>query len=333
LTEQVIKRIHITTVCPYLNQVLVDEPYFINTDMYNLIPYHSFDYNNVKSKNNSLIKAMIDPQKNLNKREIQKTAYIDHQINSPIVFSYEDKDAKDEFETNGNKPGMALLARNFKIKPFRLQPAILGNDVWNDLIDSVNKMNDISGINETARGESQGANESGRLFAMKAERVGATVNPYFRNLSKTRKMLAEYFLKTVGQVYMEENRTVEIMEKAHSTREIVLNNPLDGESDVRQFEGKVILDEAEYSPTRLQENMQTKIVLAQSMPPELVNWSWILKDMELPDIQEQIDYINAVLGVQQQRGAEDRALQQEQMITDQVVAEQAAMRPVPNRSK
>ena len=194
-------------------------------------------------------------------------------------------------------------------------------------------MNDISGINETARGESQGANESGRLFAMKSERVGATINPYFRNLSKTRKMCGEYFLKTVSQVYMEDNRVVDITERAHVTAEVVLNNPLDGSNDVRTFEGKVVLDEAEYSPTRLQENMQTKIVLAQSMPPELVNWAWVLKDMELPDIQEQIDYIGMVTGIQQQQGAEDRALQQEQMITDMVVAEKAASQPKPQPSK
>lgn len=333
LSDQSVKRVHITTICPYLDEVLVDEPYFIDTDMYNLIPYHSFDYNNVKSKNNSLIKSLIDPQKNLNKREIQKTAYIDHSINSPVLFPYEDKESKDEFESRGNKPGIGLLYRNYKAKPSRLQPANLTSDVWNDIADSVNQMNDISGINETARGESQGANESGRLFAMKSERVGATINPYFRNLSKTRKMCGEYFLKTVAQVYMEDNRVVDITERAHVTAEVVLNNPLDGSNDVRTFEGKVVLDEAEYSPTRLQENMQTKIVLAQSMPPELVNWAWVLKDMELPDIQEQIDYIGMITGIQQQQGAEDRALQQEQMISDQVVAEKVASQPKPQPAK
>lgn len=328
ITRQSVKRIHITTVCPYLDKVLVDEPYFIETDMYNLIPYHSFDYNNVKSRNNSLINALLDPQRNLNKREIQKSAYIDHSINAPVMFSYDDKETKDEFELRGNQPGLGMLYRNVNAKPFRLQPANLSSDVWSDILDSVSKMNDISGVNDTARGQSEFSNESGRLFAMKAERVGATVNPYYRNLSKTRKMIAEYFLKTVAQVYSEDDRVVEISYKSNMTEEVILNNTTGSEfNDIRQFEGKVILDEAEYSPNRMQENMQTKLALAQTMPPELVNWAWILKDMELPDIQEQIDYANAVLGIQSQQAAEDRALAQEEAVTNQVIAERQAAQP------
>lgn len=336
VTTQDVKRIHMTTVCPYLDKVLVDEPYFLETDMYNLIPYHSFDYNNVKSRNNSLIYALLDPQRNLNKREIQKTAYIDHSINSPLMVSYDDKEMKDEFEAKGNQPGMALLYRNVNAKPFRLQPANMSMDVWNDIQDSVSKMNDISGVNDTARGQSEYSNESGRLFAMKAERVGATVNPYYRNLAKTRKMLAEYFLKTVAQVYSDDDRTVEISERSNVTKEVVLNSAQFG-NNIREFEGKVILDEAEYSPNMLQENMQTKLALAQTMPPELVNWEWILKDIELPDVQEQIDYIKRILGIQSQQAAEDRALAQEEAITNQVIAEQQAAQPpaqpTNNRSK
>ena len=79
----------------------------------------------------------------------------------------------------------------------------------------------------------------------------------------------------------------------------MLNNLFDGSNMVEKFEGRVILDEGEYSSTKLQENMQTKLVLAQSMPPELVNWAWILKDSDLPDINEQIEYINMMMGIQQ----------------------------------
>ena len=51
--------------------------------------------------------------------------------------------------------------------------------------------------------------------------------------------------------------------------------------------------------------------------------------IELTDAQEQIDYINSVLGIQQQQASEDRALAQEAAITEQVIAEQQAARPAP----
>jgi len=327
LTTQEVDRIRITTVCPYIDEVLVDEPYFIETDMYNIIPYYSFDYNNVKSSNNSLVYALLDPQRNLNKREIQKSAYIDHSINAPVMFSIEDKEAKDDFEMKGNQPGLGLTYRNYNAKPFRLQPANLSMDVWNDIGDSVDKMNDISGVNDTARGQSEFSNESGRLYAMKAERLGATVNPYFRNLAKFRKMAAEYFLKTVSQVYSDEGRVIDVMDRTNSTKQVVIDSITS--RGIIEFEGRVVLDEAEHSPNMLRENLQTKLALAQSMPPELVNWAWILKDIELTDVQEQIDYINSVLGIQQQQASEDRALAQEAAITEQVIAEQQAAQPAP----
>ena len=322
------KRIRIRTVIPHFDVEVVNEPYFIKTGMYNLIPYCSFDYNNLKSKSNSLVNAMMDPQRNLNKREIQKTTYIDHAINSPILFSYEDRDAKETFEEEGNKPGVTLMYRNHQAPPKRMQPANMNSDVWNDIADSRDKMNDISGINETARGQSEYSNESARLFSMKAERTGATINPYFRNLSKTRKMCAEYFLETVKQVYSEPNRIVDISDKTNVSQQIILNNMYDGTMQVSKFEGKVILDEGEYSPTKLQENMQTKLVLAQTMPPELVNWKWILKDSELPDINEQIEYIDMVMGMQQEQAAMQTAMQEDQAITQQLLAEKQLKEPI-----
>lgn len=332
MAETTRKRVWITTVIPFLNIKVVDEVYFIDTDMYNLIPYCSFDYNNVKSQNNSLVNALIDPQKNLNKREIQKTTYIDHSINSPVLFSYEDKDTKDDFEKQGNKPGIGLLFRNYKVPPRRLQPANVGMDVWNDIADSVQKMNDISGINEAARGQSEYSDESARLYGMKLERTGATINPYFNNLSKTRKMIAEYFLKSVKQVYAEPNRPVEIMDRLHNVEEVTINDGL-GTRDIRQFEGRVVLDEGEYSPNKMQENMQTKMALMQTIPPELINWEWMLKDIELTDIQEQIDYIKMIQGQMADQAALQQAMQEDQAVTAQLLAEKELKQPPEKKGK
>jgi hypothetical protein len=326
------KRVWVTTVIPYLNIKVVDEVYFLDTDMYNLIPYCSFDYNNVKSQNNSLVNALLDPQKNLNKREIQKTTYIDHSINSPVLFSYEDKDTKDEFERIGNKPGVGLLFRNYKVKPSRMQPANIGMDIWNDIADSVGKMNDISGINEAARGQSEYSDESARLYGMKLERTGATINPYFRNLSKTRKMIVEYWLKTVKQVYSEQDRPVEIMDRLHNVEEITINTAL-GTNDIRQFEGRVVLDEGEYSPNKMQESMQTKMALMQTIPPELINWEWMLKDIELTDIQEQIDYMKMIQGQMADQAALQQAMQEDQVMTQQLLAEKELKAPPEKKGK
>jgi len=75
----------------------------------------------------------------------------------------------------------------------------------------------------------------------------------------------------------------------------------------------------------MQENMQTKLAIAQSMPAELVNWAWVLKDIDLPDIQEAIDYVNAMLGLQSQQAAMNDAMAIDAHVGQQVAQQQQIM--------
>ena len=149
---------------------------------------------------------------------------------------------------------------------------------------------------------------------------------------KTRKMTVEYFLKSVKQVYAEPNRPVEIMDRLHNVEEVTINDAL-GTRDIRQFEGRVVLDEGEYSPNKMQENMQTKMALMQTIPPELINWEWMLKDIELTDIQEQIDYIKMIQGQMADQAALQQAMQEDQFVTQQLAAEKELKRPTEKKGK
>ena len=324
VSEQKLNRIRVKTLIPYFNKIVVNEIDKMDCDMFNIIPYFSFDFNNLKANNSSLVWTLLDPQRNLNKRTIQISNFIDHAINSPTLFGYEDKEAKEQMDEEGNRPGISLLIRSMKFPPRRLQPASIGMDVWQEKADSVAMMNDISGINETARGMSEHANESGRLFAMKAERTGATINTYLNNLSKSRKMIAEYFLKTVAKVYGDDNREVDTMDrKKELSQEIINMTGTDGQifNDIRSFKGRVILDEAEYSITKMQENMQTKLAMSSIMPPEFVYWEYILTDSELPDIDNWIQYIQQQRGIMAEQSAMQQAQQEEQVALEQLALE------------
>ena len=331
ISERNIPNIHLTTINPYFNITLLDEPNKIECDMFDVIPYMSIDFNNVKSKNSSMVYSMLDPQTNLNKREIQKTNFLDHAINSPIVADITDKEAMEEYKSSGNKPGHVWLTRNSKHPPFRMQPTSVGNDLWMDINDSVDKMNDISGINDTARGQSEYSNESGRLYAMKAERTGATINPYFNNLTKTRKMLAEYFLKTVKQVYGEKNREIEVMDNKKQVGRDIINLDVGDEifNDIQQFEGKVIIDESTFNISKQQEQMEQKMVIFQLLGgnPQLIDWEWFFADSDLPDMQKEIDHLKNVLGQNAELQAQQQALANEQAMLDQLKTEKEITTP------
>ena len=333
--ETSIKKTWLSTVCPYLNVMLLDEPNWLDTPMFNVIPYYSFAFSNKKTDNSSLVWSLLDPQRNLNKREIQKTAYIDRSMVSPIMFSPEDRDAKEDYDENGNNPNFSMLIRNMRFPPKRLEPSHLGNDMWNDIADSEAKMNDISGINDAARGKSEYSNESGRLQEMKLQRVGASINPYLRSLSQSRKMIVQYFLSTFKQVYSEPNRLVNVADARGNTSQEIINMSLQGEvyNDVTSFNGRVVVDEGNNSVTKLQEQFEIKMALVNMMPPEFVNWEWILKDSDLADVQEQIDYIKMMMGMQADEAQRQKELELQQVAHSQVLAEQQMLLQKSNINK
>jgi hypothetical protein len=312
VTELREKYIHLRTALPYFGVMLLDEPHALRTDMYDLVNVYSIDYNNKKSKNSSLVYALKDIQKNMNKREIQKTAMLDHAITSPLFFSYEDKETKEDYEARGNKPGNAFLFRSNRQPPFRLQPAQMNPGAWQDIADSEAKMNDVSAINNAMRGQSDYSNESNVLMQTKLSRVAASVNPYYANLSMSRKMIGEYILRTIKQVYGQSDREVVVTDKTNRTSNVILNETdlWTGEvaNNITDFEGYVTLDEAEYSPTKRSENFQTKMALVQIIGAQLIKPSWLLKDSDLADIDEQIEYMEQVLGIQADMSAQQQEL-------------------------
>ena len=320
------KYIHLKTVFPYYNLMLLDEAHVLDTDMYDLINYYSIDVNHRKCNNSSLVQQLRDVQKNMNKREVQKTAMLDHALNSPLFFSYEDKEGRDEYELRGNKPGLGFLYRSNRNPPYRLPAAQMPNGAWTDIADSEAKMNDISAVNNAMRGNSDYSNESNALMQTKLSRVAASVNPYFNNLSMTRKMVGEYILKTLSRVYGQEDRTVNVTDRIGKTWQVILNERdiLSGDTynDVRNFEGMVVLDEAEYSPTKRDESFQTKLALLQILGAQFIDIEWLLKDSDLPDVEQQIEYWKKMMGMQADAGARQQALAEQAEILNQLKQEQ-----------
>jgi hypothetical protein len=328
------KYIHIQTVIPYFDVMALDEPHVLNTDMYDLINVYSIDFNISKSHSSSLVSNLIDPQRNLNKREIQKTSMLDHSTNSPLFFSYEDKETRDEYEKKGNKPGLGFLFRG-REKPYRIAPSQLPTGAWQDIQDTVNKIDDISSVNNAMRGQSDYSNESNLLMQTKLSRVAASINPFYNNLSMSRKMVAEYMLKTIKQVFGQTDRTVNTTDRTGTNEQVTINQTSifsDGiANSIHNFEGSVILDEAEYSPTKRSESFQTKLALVQIIGMQMINPEWLLKDSDLPDIQEQIDYMNQMLGIQAEQSAQQQALQEHSTMLEQLQAEKELKSPTESR--
>lgn len=333
VTKMKKKRIHVTTVVPFVNQILIDKLSELDTEMYNVIPYMSYDYNHIKSENSSFVNALIPIQKSYNKREVQYLAFLDHSINAPIFFHYADKETKEEYDRNGNKPNSSFLYRNSKMPPFRITPNQVPYSIKEKLVDDEANMNDISAVNDAMRGQSQYSEESGRLFNMKNQVAGVTVNHYFNNLSKTREMIGNYILDTLGYVYGEKDRIASIQNEHGEEREVILNMDMgNGQivNNVNEFKGKIQIDEGETSSTFRQEKFMQKMALVNLFGIQMVNPEWLLKDSQLPDWQEQVQYMQQIMGIQAEGQARQEALGEQGEILNQLAQEKAIAEEQPS---
>jgi len=326
VSEMMQKRMNIKAIVPYVDMTLQDELSDLNTDMFDVIPYMSFDYNHIKTESDSFVKSLIPIQKSYNKREVQYLAFLDHSISAPVFFHHSDKETKEQYDKIGNKPNASFVYKSSKTIPFRLQPNQVPYSIKEKLNDDEENMNDISAINDSMRGKSEYSEESGRLFNMKNQVAGVTSNHYFNNLSKTRKMIGEYILHTIGQVYGEPNRIATIMNNKGESKEVILNMDMgDGNiiNDINSFNGKIAVDEGQKSVTYREEKFMQKMALVNLFGMELINPEWLLKDSELPDWEEQVEYMQMVMGIQTDNASREQALNEDGQVLEQLAQEKA----------
>ena len=75
-----------------------------------------------------------------------------------------------------------------------MPPGTIPPDIMLNSENSFNYAQRVSLISEAMKGETARSGESGVLFQQKVERAAAAINPYFKNLSRLRKSLAEDFV-------------------------------------------------------------------------------------------------------------------------------------------
>lgn len=330
------KRIEITVVIPYYNEVLFRGISPLETDMFNIIPICSFDLNHKKCESLSVVSLIKDIQKNYNKRQSQYTNILDNATNSPLIVDQQDEELKRDYEQRGNKPGNVFISKaSSKSRPYRLQGQNADPNIMNDMQNMEMQFNDISAITPAMQGSSESSGETGRLFQLKVQASSASVNPYFHNLTKSRILLGKYFLDILPQVYGDENRIVGVINKTFDKpEEIIINLSMpngDIINNIKQFKGFVIADEGKHSVTEQEKQFETKFAIMQAVGnPQLINWEWMLKDSGIADVNDQINFMNQMLGIQSQEATNAQAIQNQSSQLDNALKAKDLIAPQQN---
>ena len=198
-----------------------------------------------------------------------------------------------------------------------MPPGNIPPDILNNAENSFQYANRVSLISEAMRGETARSGESGVLFEQKVQRAAAAINPYFRNVSRLRKALAEDFVDNFAYAYAETDRTILLKigeQHVYSQQLINLSYGSQIINDMKNASLFVELDEGDDNITSKEDNFQRMLALINiisQINPEFVDIKSLLESAPVTGADKMIAYIDNMLQAQSQNAESQGATEQQ----------------------
>ncbi len=309
--------IRVTTVIPYFDNVLVmDKKLELPVANFDVFPIFSYSHNIQISEQTSLVDLLIDVQDDVNKSKSQARDYVTQILSGGVFIDKREKEAIKQLKQKGNQPHQVYELNNPGAMPQQMPPGQMSPDILNSAENSYAYAMRVSMVNEAMRGETARSGESGVLFEQKVQRAAAAINPYFRNVSRLRKALAEDFVDMFPYVYSEENRMLLVMEADNQMfAEKPINLVMGGQmvNDVRNLSIYVELDEGNDNITQKEDNFNRLLALnnlVAQINPAMIDLKTLVMNAPVHGKNNILEYMQQV--EQAQAEAQQAAAQAEQ---------------------
>ena len=323
-------KIHVTTIIPYFKNVTVkDEDIEQPTDSFDVFPVWSYSYNVQVNEQTSLVDLLLDIQDDVNKAKSQVRDYVTQILSGGIFIDKREKETIKVLKEKGNQPNMVYELNNPAIMPQKMPPSALPPDIMLNAENSVNFAQRVSLISEAMKGETARSGESGVLFEQKVQRAAAAINPYFKNLSRLRKVLAKDFVDNFSFVYAESDRIIRVKEE-NVFNEIIVNLQSAGQvfNDVRNPSLYVELDEGEDNVTNIEDNFNKMLALSNmigQINPALVDIRTLVENAPIPGSDKFVEYIDQTMQMQSESARQQEDLDKTQKVLENVKTERGMM--------
>ena len=308
--------IRVTTIVPYFENVLVmDKKLDLPVANFDVFPIFSYSHNIQINEQTCLVDLLIDVQDDVNKSKSQARDYVTQILSGGVFIDKREKEAIKKLKQKGNQPHQVYELNNPGAMPQQMPPSQMSPDILNSAENSYAYAMRVSMVNEAMRGETARSGESGVLFEQKVQRAAAAINPYFRNVSRLRKALAEDFVDMFPYVYSEQNRMLLVMEsdnKAFSQQPINLAMGAEIVNDVRNLSIYVELDEGTDNMTQKEDNFNRLLALnnlVASINPAMIDLKTLVMNAPVHGKDKILEYMAQV--EQSQAQAQEAASQTE----------------------
>ena len=321
--ETIEKRIHITTVIPFFgNLVVQDELAKWPAPNFSLFPFWSFEYNVKAFEAACMLDLLVDVQDVMNKTESFEMDHLVKVVAGATFVHEKDEDTYKALKEEGNQPHQVHKYKNENRRPFKLPPDQLPQGALLNQQNAMNRVADITLIDNAIKGGGGKSGESASLFEQKVERAAAAINSYFANLSKSRKFLLEDFVDNASYVYAEADRYIDVKNDGEYERVLINLATVAGTlNSVINPSVFVELDEGQDNATYKEDNfnsMAAMVNIIAQYNPNLVDWPAYIGASPIDEAKSMQDYAVAQLETQQANEAADRAMAEQEGVTNLV---------------
>ena len=313
--------IHITTIIPYFSDIVVlNEDLKHPTANFDLFPVFSYNYNVQITEQTSLVDLLIDVQDDINKGKSQVRDYVTQILSGGIFIDKREKATIKRLKSHGNQPNQVYELNNPAIQPQKMAPQTIPPDIMLNTENSFNYAQRVSLISEAMKGETARSGESGVLFEAKVERAAAAINPYFKNLSRLRKALAQDFVDNFAFIYSEMSRVIQVKED-NVFKQAIINLQMGSEilMNVNNPSIYVELDEGTENITTKEDNFNKMMALVNvisQINPAMVDIQTLIANAPIVGSDKMLEYITNMLQSQAESAEQDAGINQQQIELD-----------------
>lgn len=166
---------------------------------YPFIPYVSRQYSDDPESIMGIVRNIIDPQEEYNKRYSQLLAHLNSSAHSGWLNRKAGGANSKQLEVMGSKPG--IVVDYSTVAPQQIKPVEVSQGHFALLQSSERNILHISGINAEMIGQTTQATVSGRAIRARQQGGGTILTPRFKSYEETQLDLAYMLLSRVQQFY------------------------------------------------------------------------------------------------------------------------------------
>lgn len=310
--QRMVERMHWQTTCGDL--ILYDRESFYDT--YTMTGYFPYFRRGVTR---GMVEDLIDPQKEKNKSRSNRVEIESKTANGGWLYHEKSLDPVQQarLQKLGSTPGVNIKWKGEvtgKPEPIKATPAAMSYERLEQNADE--DIRRISGVNESALGDTDISNQSGRAIEARQRQAVISVQMYMDNFRRSKHLRGKLDL-AVFQNYYTERRIFRVLGEDGNRDPFaineLINDPVSGAkrilNDITLGKYTVVVDERPLNPTFEAAQFEEAMGILEKLAPALGNFLPMFADLligmsSLPRKQEWIERFQALMGqVQAQQDA------------------------------